>query len=89
MASTEELTAVSDGLISHLRRCSDADTDNQYLSRDKDREIRYGARVAHSTISKWASSGHLQRCSDADTTNQYLSRDKDTSLLSWPTMMGH
>eukprot|EP00984_Skeletonema_dohrnii_P009702 scaffold3724_cov123-Skeletonema_dohrnii-CCMP3373.AAC.13 len=67
----------------HLRRGSDADTTN------KCREIRYGARVAHSTVSKWASSGHLRRGSDADTTNQYLSHVKDASILSWPTMMGH
>eukprot|EP00984_Skeletonema_dohrnii_P024473 scaffold13604_cov171-Skeletonema_dohrnii-CCMP3373.AAC.1 len=55
------------------------------------REIRYGARVAHTTVpkSKWDSSGHLRRCSDADTSNKCLSRAKDASILSWPTIMGH
>eukprot|EP00985_Skeletonema_marinoi_P019943 scaffold11614_cov81-Skeletonema_marinoi.AAC.1 len=70
----------------HLRRCSDADTANKYLSREKDASI-----LSLPTImaSQMASSGHLQRCSDADTANQYLSREKDASILSWPTTTGH
>eukprot|EP00985_Skeletonema_marinoi_P024277 scaffold16781_cov116-Skeletonema_marinoi.AAC.4 len=69
-----------------LRRCSDADTPNKYLSR---REIRYGARLAMTAVLNWASSGHLRRCSDADTPKKYLSRVRDASIISRPTFMGH
>eukprot|EP00984_Skeletonema_dohrnii_P025489 scaffold14666_cov86-Skeletonema_dohrnii-CCMP3373.AAC.1 len=34
-----ERTAVSDDSSGHLRRCSDADTANQYLIREKDASI--------------------------------------------------
>eukprot|EP00984_Skeletonema_dohrnii_P009551 scaffold3654_cov140-Skeletonema_dohrnii-CCMP3373.AAC.1 len=71
----------------HLRRCSDADTTNKYLSRDKEASIL--SRPTIMAIPNWASSGHLQRCSDADTTNKYLSRDKVASILPWPSFMGH
>eukprot|EP00985_Skeletonema_marinoi_P018367 scaffold10246_cov97-Skeletonema_marinoi.AAC.2 len=66
----------------HLRRGSDADTTNKYLSR---REIRYGHQQRRWRPSQMASSGHLRRGSDANTTNKYLSRVKDASILSWPT----
>eukprot|EP00984_Skeletonema_dohrnii_P028282 scaffold18199_cov160-Skeletonema_dohrnii-CCMP3373.AAC.1 len=69
-----------------LRRCSDTDTTKKALAR----QIRYGDRVVLAAVSvSDASSGHLRRCSDADTTKKSLSRVKDTSILSWPTMMGH
>eukprot|EP00984_Skeletonema_dohrnii_P024729 scaffold13860_cov106-Skeletonema_dohrnii-CCMP3373.AAC.1 len=53
-----------------LRGCSDADTTNKYLSRDKDASI-----LSWPTIM-----GHLRGCSDADTTNKYLSRDEKMLL---------
>eukprot|EP00985_Skeletonema_marinoi_P021792 scaffold13567_cov92-Skeletonema_marinoi.AAC.1 len=37
--STEELAAVSDASSGDLRRCSDADTTNQCLSRKKDASV--------------------------------------------------
>ena len=39
LESTIELQAVSDASSGHLRRCSDADTTKQCLSRDKDASI--------------------------------------------------
>eukprot|EP00985_Skeletonema_marinoi_P012632 scaffold6133_cov117-Skeletonema_marinoi.AAC.1 len=70
----------------HLQRCSDADTANKYLSREKDASILSWPTT---TASQMASSGHLRRCSDADTANQYMSNEKDASILSWPTTTGH
>eukprot|EP00985_Skeletonema_marinoi_P028023 scaffold23812_cov91-Skeletonema_marinoi.AAC.2 len=37
--STEELAAISDASSGHLRRCSDPNTTNECLSRDKDASI--------------------------------------------------
>eukprot|EP00985_Skeletonema_marinoi_P004469 scaffold1951_cov94-Skeletonema_marinoi.AAC.1 len=39
MVLSVELAAVSDASSGHLRRCSDADTSNQCLSREKDASI--------------------------------------------------
>ena len=39
MASPKMLAAVSDASSGHLRRCSDADTTNKCLSREKDASI--------------------------------------------------
>ena len=39
MAVTEELAASQMASSGHLRRCSDADTANQYVSREKDASI--------------------------------------------------
>eukprot|EP00984_Skeletonema_dohrnii_P021945 scaffold11070_cov164-Skeletonema_dohrnii-CCMP3373.AAC.4 len=62
----------------HLRRCSDADTTNKYLSLGKiaSREIRCGARVAMAAVPNWASSGHLRRCCGNDTINKYFNMQK-------------
>eukprot|EP00984_Skeletonema_dohrnii_P024465 scaffold13584_cov78-Skeletonema_dohrnii-CCMP3373.AAC.1 len=77
-----------------LRCCSDADTSNKYLSREKDASILSWPTVmshwklwtsSKTAVQNLASSGHLRRCSDADTSNKYLSREKDASILSWPT----
>eukprot|EP00984_Skeletonema_dohrnii_P013080 scaffold5387_cov75-Skeletonema_dohrnii-CCMP3373.AAC.1 len=59
----------------HLRRCSDADTPNQCLSRVKDASILSRLTIMEDiSASQITSSGHLRRCSDADTPNQCLSR---------------
>eukprot|EP00985_Skeletonema_marinoi_P019383 scaffold11089_cov69-Skeletonema_marinoi.AAC.1 len=84
-----ELVAVSDASSGHLRRCSDADTTKQCLSRDKDASILSWPTIMELAAVSDASSGDKRCCSDADTTKQCLSRDKDASILSWPTIMGH
>eukprot|EP00984_Skeletonema_dohrnii_P029111 scaffold19470_cov78-Skeletonema_dohrnii-CCMP3373.AAC.1 len=49
--STEELAAVSDASSGHLRRCSDADTTNQCLSRVKDASIlSWPTRMGHQKL---------------------------------------
>eukprot|EP00984_Skeletonema_dohrnii_P028140 scaffold18001_cov88-Skeletonema_dohrnii-CCMP3373.AAC.1 len=84
------MAAVSDAASGHLRRCSDADTPKQCLSREKDASILSWPTIMEEMAAvSDASSGHLRRCSDADTPKQCLSRVKDASILSWPTIMGH
>eukprot|EP00984_Skeletonema_dohrnii_P032265 scaffold26003_cov96-Skeletonema_dohrnii-CCMP3373.AAC.1 len=91
MALERELAVVSDASSGHLRRCSDADTTKQCLSREKDASILSRPTIMERELAvvSDASSGHLRRCSDADTTKQCLSREKDASILSWRTLMGH
>eukprot|EP00984_Skeletonema_dohrnii_P017519 scaffold7993_cov155-Skeletonema_dohrnii-CCMP3373.AAC.1 len=48
MVVKSKLAAVSDASSGHLRRCSDADTTIQCLSRDKDASIlSYQTRLGH------------------------------------------
>eukprot|EP00985_Skeletonema_marinoi_P023229 scaffold15315_cov90-Skeletonema_marinoi.AAC.1 len=75
---------VLDASSGHLRRCSDADTTNQCLSRAKDASI-----LSWQTIMGHQKQSIAIFITDADTTNQCLSRAKDASILSWQTIMGH